>query len=58
VRALKAAAVLRVLQKDPRGAQGDGVQQQVMQMKEREVALLKGGPEKSAGPRSLEEHEA
>ena len=58
VRALKAAAVLRVLPKDPRGGDGGEVQQAVTEMKAREAALLKGGLEKSAGTRSQEEHEA
>lgn len=56
VRALKAAAVLRVLPKDPRSAAGEGVQQSLKETKEREVTLLKGDPEKSAGSRSEEEH--
>ncbi len=58
VRALKAAAVLRVVPKDPRGGDGGQVQQAATEMKAREAALLKGGLEKSAGTRSQEEHEA
>ncbi len=58
VRALKAAAVLRVLPKDPRSGDGGQVQQAVTEIKAREAALLKGGLEKSAGTRSQEEHEA
>ena len=58
VRALKAAAVLRVLPKNPRGGDGGEVQQAVTEIKAREAALLKGGLEKSAGTRSQEEHEA
>jgi hypothetical protein len=42
VRALKAAAVLRVLPKDPRDGEGAGVQQHGS---ERESSPLKGGPE-------------
>ncbi len=58
VRALKAAAVLRVLPKDPRGGDGGGVQQEVTQLSERDVALLTGGSEKAVGSRSKEEHPA
>ncbi len=58
VRALKAAAVLRVLSKDPRGGDGLGVQQDVTQLSERDVALLKGGSEKAVGSRSQEEQPA
>jgi hypothetical protein len=58
VRALKAAAVLRVLSKDPRGGDGAGVQEEVTEVSGQEAALLKGSPEKSAGSRSEEEHPA
>jgi len=58
VRALKAAAVLRVLAKDPRGGDGAGVQEEVTEVSGQEAALLKGSPEKSAGSRSEEEHPA
>jgi hypothetical protein len=58
VRALKAAAVLRVLPKDPRGGDGEGVQEEVTEVSGQEAALRKGSPEKSAGSRSEEEHPA
>ena len=58
VRALKAAAVLRVLPKNPRGGDVGEVQQKVTELNAREVALLKGDPEKSAGSCSQEEHPA
>jgi hypothetical protein len=58
VRALKAAAVLRVLPKDPRGGAGGEVQQEMTQLSERDVALLKGGSEKAVGSRSREEQPA
>lgn len=58
VRALKAAAVLRVLPKDPRGGDGGEVQQAVTPLSERDVALLSGGSEKAVGSRSREEREA
>jgi hypothetical protein len=58
VRALKAAAVLRASSKDPRGGNGAGVQQELTQLSERDVALLKGGSEKIVGSRSREEHPA
>ena len=58
VRALKAAAVLRVLPKILAAERGGGVQQGVTQLSERDVALLKAGPEKAVGSRSKEEHPA
>ncbi len=58
VRALKAAAVLRALPKDPRGDGGGGLQQEATQLGERDVALLKGGSERAVGSRSREEHPA
>jgi hypothetical protein len=58
VRALKAAAVLRALPKDPRDGNGGGLQQEGTQLSERDVALLKGGSEKAVGSCSREEHPA
>jgi hypothetical protein len=58
VRALKAAAVLRASTKDPRDGNGGAVQQELTQLSERDVALVKGGSEKLVGSRSREEHPA
>jgi hypothetical protein len=58
VRALKAAAVLRVQSKDPREDEGAEVQQEATEVSGREVAGLEGRPEKPTGPRSKEEHPA
>jgi hypothetical protein len=55
VRALKAAAVLRVLPKDPRDGQSAGVQQHGS---ERDSSPLEGGPAESAVPNCKEEQSA
>lgn len=58
VRALKAAAVLRVLPQVPRDGQSAGVQQEASHGSERDSSPLKGGPEELAGSRCTEEQTA
>jgi hypothetical protein len=58
VRALKAAAVLRMLPKDPRDENGAGLQQEALKASGREVTLHTGGPENLTGSRSVEEQPA
>jgi hypothetical protein len=58
VRALKAAAVLRVLPKNPRDSESAGVQQEASHGSERESSQLKGGPADSAGSSCTEEQSA